>query len=1103
MAQEIERSHSPEERVCLGEPWGSENDSFIQEGSRIVPLGWFMLRTPARPFDSWLNWTRQADCLSVDGSSALETAVADCKQQLRASLRDRLDARFLEAIYFASSSLSTEIPKWIKEPAMPKGEGVEASLVAYFTRATSRSTPFGVFSTVSTGTVSEKTNFGLSGDLRVCRKTQVGLPYLRRFFKSMVADQSWRGALQYVPNPTIRARNGRLHYLKNIETNEGQSVYVAARCSLTGVLEHILKISDSGTTIDDLVRQLAKDSVIDAATFFDQVRKFVDRLVEAQILLPLAGPVISGADPGSSLIELTKARDNRREVRNELLTVVQDLERLDLDGPGASVDPYRAIASQLPHIHDSPEQNTSDLFFLDLYRSEPSLSLGKDVVSEIFRSIGLLSSISSQNDSTWDRFAEMFSERFGDDEVPLLDLFESDFRFSFEDAAPKRQWDERDRYLLQKVAKALEEQKAVLQLSESDVTFLKRSDAGKLPTCFAVVCSVLARSDIEISQGKYHLIIEGISRAAALMGRFAWLGQEWREKIERFARAEQELCGDSILADVVYEPPEKRGANVICRPALTEYVIPFFGTTSLPRQQHIRLSELTVTVRGNKVVLWSTRLQKEVIPVHNTAYAFHHPGNPMLLRFLSKLAMGTCNVAWHWGEVLESLPFLPRLHYDRLIISRARWKLQSSELAEIQGPDAVILKKMEELRHRRRMPRFISLLQGDKRLSVDLRNILSLKMFLRLTRHQVETAVTEMVPSEEHLCVSSPEGRFHHELVIPAVIAPRASAVQKRQPRSIIPIQERLLPPNSEWLYTKIYLPPHSADEFLANPLSELLHHFESEQIASKWFFIRYRDPYHHLRIRIRVSHPELGAIVFDRLSRYLNPLQLKGVLWKWQVDFYEREVDRYGGVAGMIAAEKIFSADSAMALGALKWLSISAKNEELRRALCLVSLDEILNDFNVSLHDKQAIMEELCSALKPTFEHHKQMEIQFGKLIREERRKLMGSMMRVQSEFSGSLSARSALVQREAMALARLEEQQALTRHLPALIKSFLHMNLNRLMNAGTTKEEWMHYEWLRRLYSSCHGQGLTTLDELYKIEQSRTASERRRRTAVPANVR
>src|SRR5262249_15879954 len=159
---------------------------------------------------------------------------------------------------------------------------------------------------------------------------------------------------------------------------------------------------------------------------------------------------------------------------------------------------------------------------------------------------------------------------------------------------------------------------------------------------------------------------------------------------------------------------------------------------------------------------------------------------------------------------------------------------------------------------------------------------------------------------------------------------------------SVAPIPRELVP-GSEWLYAKLYCGEATADEVL----TRVVHPFVKEALASKtidrWFFLRYTDPRPHLRVRLH-GNPAALAKLLPELEEGLRPVSRPGRVWKLQIDTYMREIERYGGAAGMPICEALFGCDS----DAAARLVALGGTERDRWGALLAGLDALLRDFGL-----------------------------------------------------------------------------------------------------------------------------------------------------------
>src|SRR6185295_4063314 len=122
------------------------------------------------------------------------------------------------------------------------------------------------------------------------------------------------------------------------------------------------------------------------------------------------------------------------------------------------------------------------------------------------------------------------------------------------------------------------------------------------------------------------------------------------------------------------------------------------------------------------------------------------------------------------------------------------------------------------------------------------------------------------------------------------------------------------LPGAPPWLYAKIYAGPARVDEIVSQALPGLLEDVRKNCPGAELFFIRYRDPEFHLRMRVRAD-PDTWNHALASVHRLLTSLQASDQIWRCELCTYEREVERYGGEQMIEMAERVFSADSSLVL--------------------------------------------------------------------------------------------------------------------------------------------------------------------------------------------
>lgn len=173
----------------------------------------------------------------------------------------------------------------------------------------------------------------------------------------------------------------------------------------------------------------------------------------------------------------------------------------------------------------------------------------------------------------------------------------------------------------------------------------------------------------------------------------------------------------------------------------------------------------------------------------------------------------------------------------------------------------------------------------------------------------------------------------------------------------------RQIPPGNEWLYVKVYTGPAGANKILQSAVSPIITSALNDGRVDRWFFLRYADPETHLRIRMHGNPGALREEVWPALEKQLKRFLDNGTVWRVTPDTYDREIERYGGDAGIALAEAVFHADSD---AAIKMLKLSEQDDGIRNwQLALLSVHSLLDDLGIDLEDRSRQLGAMCSGLK------------------------------------------------------------------------------------------------------------------------------------------
>ena len=1058
----------------------------MAKAREFAASGFFVLRTPLEPFDALVAWGDAAD-----------------RQLLRERLRalvGRPEVR--EAIFVASPSLEESLPHWLKDPDGERGQKAERSLVRYVARLHGRATPFGLFAGCSVGVMGEATRLELPARAAYGRHTRLDMDYVCALAEALAHGDALARALPLVRNSSLYECAGQWRYAEARLAGKARSYHLVAVERTEYLDETLAEAAGGGARPEALAASLAQRAEVDV----EEAAAFVDELRTSQLLVPELAPPVTGPEPVHGMAAMLRAAgaEGAAAAAAALDAAQQAILALDAAGVGGNApEAYRAIARGLEVLPTPVE--LPRLFQVDMVKPAAAATLGPAVVEELARGIELLRRIAPPSPSAarlreataLGRWKEAFRERYEDREVPLALALDEDGGIGFDkgsdagaEGSPLLEglalgggggggaggptMGAREQVLLGKLLAPGRVAGAELVLDEADLAALAApGERRPLPDAFSLLATLAAASAEALAAGDFQLLVRGGGgpSGANLLGRFCHGDPALEAHVRAHIAAEEALRPEAIFAELVHLP-EGRIGNVLARPLLRRWEIPFLGRSGAPREQQIPLEDLLVSVRGDRVLLRSRRHGREVLPRLTTAHNFSSPRNLGAYRFLCEVqGQDSSGVpGWSWGA-LDGLEALPRVRAGRLVLSRARWRVGKARLAPLgKAADASArFAAVQRVRAELGWPRFIEVADADNELPVDLDNVLSIETFVHLVKERESCDLVEMWPPAELLCAHGPEGRFVHELVVPYVR--RAPAAEARPPVAPPLTIRRTFPPGSEWLYAKIYTGPGYGDRVLRDHLAPVVHAALDSGAADRWFFIRYADPAWHIRLRFHGDPARLRTEVAPALHDALAPALSHGGIHRVVLDTYERELERYGGDDGIELAERLFHADSTAALALIESFSGDAA-PDLRWRLTLLGMDHLLADLRLDVPARLSLLRSIRASFAREFSVSSRTEKQLGDKFRKERASLESLLDPLRAP-STPLADHLAIFTTRSAALAPIAAalhaaRPSLTSPLDSLASSFLHMHANRLLRSAARAQELVLYDFLLRLYTS-----------------------------------
>lgn len=275
-----------------------------------------------------------------------------------------------------------------------------------------------------------------------------------------------------------------------------------------------------------------------------------------------------------------------------------------------------------------------------------------------------------------------------------------------------------------------------------------------------------------------------------------------------------------------------------------------------------------------------------------------------------------------------------------------------------------------------------------------------------------------------------------------------------------------------KWLYYKIYTGIKTTEHILLEMVKPVAERLMEEKIIDKWFFIRYTDPKHHLRLRFHCTDTNNLNSVITALAPYLQKFIEQHYIWKIQNETYEREIERYGKNS-MDLSEKIFHHDSEMILNILDLIDEGEEGDELRWLFSLRGIDAFLESFRFTIGEKENFMDRLKTAFEKEYGSSKFLKRQLDTKYRNHREKIEAFMTQSDEELDHApllalLNRKQENIAATVQEIQILRENNNLNINIDDFLSSHIHMFMNRLFKSKNRTYELVCYFFLHKYYKS-----------------------------------
>lgn len=972
------------------------------------------------------------------------------------------DPIFMEALYWASP----DFYKWIellKEDKINDKKKIKRILHTfrkYIIRAASRCTPYGIFAgcTILPITKSQtyKTDIELVGTSK--RRVRVDMGLLNEIVKGIIKNPNIWSSLRYLPNNSLYQIQETYRYME-YELREGRRHYQLSSIECTEVLDEIIyQAKIEALTVTQIYDLIGSDiSEIEKSEFVRELIQMQFLVSELEIEVTNESPVECLADQLKSLQPKCHAIIPYIDLIEELVCVTELFEKKPL-----GVIPFQCIRSLENKIRDLDISLTESIFFQAdlLHRNSFDLKIDEKLLKEIWKGVEVFSKFTpytSPQEEQLKQFKKSFLERYDTQEIPLAEVLDAemglgfpvlssigniaynDFATELKMSNVKNQkniercsW---HAYLQQEYDRMLLSNEKILFLQDKDLTSLE-SKVSELADTITVMCSLLPN-------GQVALLNVGGSTANNLLGRFAYLNEDFNKLCLAVSEKEDASNEGFIVAEIVHLP-EGRVGNVVRRTRLRTYEIPYLGISSQPHEYQIPIEDLMVSVQYDELVLRSKKLNKRVIPRLSSAHNYAASELPVYQFLCAVQHQGKPGLHFSWGDWAEGRKFLPRVCYNNIVLQRGSWLFDLKDYRKLLEHGDKVIYALREFFAIWSLPRYVLLSDGDNELFIDLEE--EEYLFL-LWEEWIKKKNIKLV---EALCDESKTQDYVNQVIIPFY----KDEILRKTRKEFLHVSneetvKRVFPPGSEWIYFKIYCGAFVSDRIITDVLGTVGESLVERKKIDQYFFVRYNDPHYHLRFRVHLTDTSIANYteILSEIYDLLNPYISSRVIWKTQLDTYIRELERYGSDS-MLLSEKLFFLDSRLILALLKKDNLIIDNKT-RLFSGIKILDAWLDLYLLDTEDKIIFTEKMVDASSSEF--GEEVKTQLNRSYRRDRNELE-EFLKANSD--GVFSEKRLSIPEQCIQFNNLA--------------SYVHMSMNRWFNVDQRVMEYAAYVYANKYYIS-----------------------------------
>jgi thiopeptide-type bacteriocin biosynthesis protein len=1025
----------------------------ITKKSIYAPFGNFIIRIPLMPIEFYQGLIEKNSNKNSNESTELEKNILHQNKIVRGAIL-LANSKILENFYHGNKN------------DFNKHKKIRESILRYLIRMSTRPTPFGIFASVGVGNWSSKTDIDFSNK-NLYIKAKPDAEWLIKIAAKLESDFSVLESLKLFTNPAIARNDNRvflLQYLPLENKKSEKEISIGATEAITKVLE----TAEHGASYLQLANLLTEK--YNASR--DEIRGLIFNLVSQTFLLTNLRPDLKS----EKYIKKLGSLITKKKLKKKLSEISKEIDAFDGIPLEEIEQKYMSLLKKTDSLEDSESRSPLQV---DMGIHNCKINLNNMVGEEAAKAAEMLLSISPfQNGSPYlFEYIKKFIEKYGEwGIVPLTEIldpnkglgtpYREEYLIQYVESSNLRLHDEE---LLKLPSIALKQHRLSIELDDETINKLRTSELNQstAPKSLDIYVNVCALSSREVDKGNFKVMVSPITGkfgAGESITRFSHLlNPQIKSFFEEVLKYENTVNKETKISEIFAIPKDLHLLNVAMHEPIYENSITL-GTAPDSSPNAISIRDLYIGIKGGKLYIYWSKRRSEIIVKSNSM--LNQIFLPDLIRFLLDISESRYPLLhpFDW-RIADHLPFLPRIEFNRIILSPAKWNIDSSTFRELDVIKIdTFIKALKKWRDEWLVPRYVYIGFVDNRLLLDLESQPQIELLyseVKKIKSGKTIEIEEALPSLDQAWIKADEKHFFSEFTVPLKLRDFKQIANKNiESRNRLPISNlrniekmksnQVKPPTSDWLYVKLYLNKDLETDIISYQLREFCTKYADSGIIKNWFFVRYSDPRDHLRLRFNGNPEKLTDTILPEVSNWAKKLFDMGICFGFSIDTYERETERYGGVMGIELAEKVFGVDSNVAVFILRALKDKNTEIEDKSVIAALTADYLLRGLGLGNGDRLALYKKWTNEIRGKFEQNfdsqmNNLSLMLGGFTNTKIGNIpikeLENMIRTELKGVG-------------FKLQKLDSERKLCQDINEIYRSYVHMHFNRLLGVNTEEE-------------------------------------------------